>query len=190
MRSQYPCNHYLRCVSDNFQIFNNFAPNNPCGVHIWNSILSACATFGKGADSLKLFNDMWQSGVEPDPYTFANVFTACNHAGLIDDIVSLYFKMESKYGVVPVTSHQTNIVDAFSRKESVDKALEFIHYEIFSHDIATWTSVLRGCRASNNVELATYAAQRALQIDPYCTSVYALLGNVYHLFAVNCVRVW
>lgn len=51
----------------------------------YNTLLSAFAANGDGAETLKLFSKMKREGIEPDHVTYTSVLTACNRAGLLEE---------------------------------------------------------------------------------------------------------
>jgi pentatricopeptide repeat protein len=51
----------------------------------WTSMIATYAMHGFGREALKVFEQMQNSGINPDHVTLLCVLTACCHAGLIDE---------------------------------------------------------------------------------------------------------
>ncbi|CAH8353846.1 unnamed protein product [Eruca vesicaria subsp. sativa] len=51
----------------------------------YNTLISAFAAKGDGAETLKLFLKMEEEGIEPDPVTYIGALTACSRSGLLEE---------------------------------------------------------------------------------------------------------
>lgn len=117
--------------------------------------------------------------VRPDELTINSVLNACAHGGLVSHAVHVYLSMEEQYNISAGIPQQGCIVDAFSRIGMLDKAQEFMDYEVLRPDVVMWRSFLTGCKTFFDVPRAEYAAKKVLAQDPTCRTTYRALATLY-----------
>ncbi|KAF9591217.1 hypothetical protein IFM89_002872 [Coptis chinensis] len=145
----------------------------------WNSMISGYAQHGFGRKALGLFGEMNRRRVKPDWITFVAVLSACNHAGLVDLGVQYFDSMETEYGIEARPDHYACIVDLLGRAGLLNKAVEVIKRMPFKPHCAIFGTLLGACRTHKNSEVAEYAAQNLLDLDPTSAAGYVQLANVY-----------
>ena len=176
-------------------MFGQLIKRGSVDVTAWNGIMAAHMLQGDWKGSHRLFVSMLEQNVPPDAITFTQLLTAASHSGDVDNALTLYHEMESKYGMVPNVMHQTVLVDALTRSGRLQEAHNFIETSIDKPsiheihkltktslrnvDIVTWRTLLAGCRYHGNVEWAEFAAYAAWAIDPNSAPIYVMLSNVY-----------
>ena len=69
-------NMYLKCGSMNEaqSIFDNMESRN---IITWNAMISGYGQNGNGKESIELFKQMQQEGIQPDHFTFTIALSAC-----------------------------------------------------------------------------------------------------------------
>ncbi|EPS68237.1 hypothetical protein M569_06531 [Genlisea aurea] len=145
----------------------------------WTAIISGCASHGKALEALNLFEKMHSSGIRANEVTFVAVFTACSHAGLVDEAKRYLETMTGEYGVEPNLDHYNCAVDVYARAGLLNEAMELMDSMPFQPDAMSWKSLLGGCTIHKNDDLGKVAAEKLLHMDPEDTAAYILLFNLH-----------
>ncbi|GJN23145.1 hypothetical protein PR202_gb10767 [Eleusine coracana subsp. coracana] len=158
----------------------------------WTSMIMALAQHGLGEEAVGLFEEMLHVGVKPDRITYVGVFSACTHAGFVEEGKRYYEQMQKKHGVVPEMSHYACMVDLLARAGLLSEAQEFIQRMSSEPDAIVWGSLLSACRLHKNADLAELAAEKLLSIDPDNSGAYSALANVYSACGRwnDAARIW
>ncbi|KAL2253824.1 UNVERIFIED_CONTAM: Pentatricopeptide repeat-containing protein, chloroplastic [Sesamum indicum] len=147
----------------------------------WTAMIAGCAYHGNALEALSLFKKMQASGVGMNAVTFVAVFTACSHAGLVEEANRYLESMSREHGVEPTIDHYNCMIDIYSRAGLLNDALDLINSMPFEPDAMSWKSLLGGCSIHRKYELGKTAAGKLLQLDPKDTAAYILLFNLYGL---------
>ncbi|KAL6893980.1 hypothetical protein ACP4OV_008078 [Aristida adscensionis] len=145
----------------------------------WTSMIMALAQHGLAEEAVGLFEEMLRLGVKPDRITYVGVFSACTHAGFVEEGKRYYEQMQNEHGIVPEMSHYACMVDLLARAGLLTEAQEFIQGMPVEPDAITWGSLLSACRVHKNADLAELAAEKLLSVDPDNSGAYSALANVY-----------
>ncbi|XWS62041.1 hypothetical protein CRYUN_Cryun07bG0176900 [Craigia yunnanensis] len=145
----------------------------------WNAMISGYAQHGAGEKALYLFEEMSGEGIRPDWITFVAVLLACNHAGLVDTGVRYFDSMVKDYGVEARPDHYTCMVDLLGRAGKLVEAVDLIKRMPFKPHCAIFGTLLGACRIHKNLEMAEFAAENLLNLDPKSAAGYVQLANVY-----------
>jgi pentatricopeptide repeat protein len=144
----------------------------------WNTMIGGYAVHGLGKEAIKLFEQMQQSGVNPDHVTFVCVLSACCHAGLVDEGWQYFDCMGRDYHIQPTMEHYVCMVDLLGRAGRLDEAEDFINKMAIKH-ASVWRCLLGVCKLRNNVELGERVAERLYDLDPENATPYVLLSSIY-----------
>lgn len=147
-------------------------------VSAWTAAIGAMAVEGNGEGATGLFNQMLAQGVKPDVVVFVQVLTACSHAGLVEQGQHIFRLMED-HGISPQVEHYGCMVDLLGRAGLLREAFDLIKTMPMEPNDVVWGSLLAACRVHNNVEMATYAAERINELAPRRAGVNVLLSNIY-----------
>lgn len=158
----------------------------------WTSMIVALAQHGLGVEAVGLFEEMLLVGVKPDCITYVGVFSACTHAGFVDEGKRYYQQMQNEHGIAPEMSHYACMVDLLARAGLLSEAQEFIQRMPVEPDAIAWGSLLSACRVYKNADLAELAAEKLLSIDPNNSGAYSALANVYSACGRwnNAAKIW
>lgn len=169
---------YAKC--GNIDLAREVFERLPCrSVVSWTSMIGACASHGHGEDALKLFSRMKDEGVKPNSFTFAAVFTACRHSGLVEEGRKHFESMMRDYSIMPGVEHCACMVDLLGRAGSLMEAYEFIEKMPVEPDVSVWGALLGSCRIHSNLELAELVAEKLFLLDPQTVTFYVLMSNIY-----------
>lgn len=169
---------YCKCgnLEDAWKLFLKMPQKD---VVAWNAMISGYAQHGAGERALWLFDKMRGEGAKPDWITFVAIFLACNHAGLVDRGVQYFDSMTREYGVEAKPDHYTCMVDLLGRAGKLVEAVDLIKKMPFKPHSAIFGTLLGACRIHKNIELAEFAAENLLTLDPISAAGYVQLANVY-----------
>lgn len=144
----------------------------------WTAMISAYAHHGNASEALALFKKMQASGVKTNDVTFVAIFTACSHAGLVEEAKKFLESMSSEHGLIPSIDHYNCMIDIYSRAGRLKEALDLINSMPFDPDAMSWKSLLGGCSIHRNHDLGKLAADKLLELDPSDAAAYILLFNM------------
>ncbi|KAF9611886.1 hypothetical protein IFM89_036669 [Coptis chinensis] len=145
----------------------------------WTSMITGYAQHGRSAQALQLFEDMRLAGERPNKITFVGVFSACSHAGMVDQAMRYFKMMKKEYRIKPVVDHFACLVDMFVRLGRLQDAFDFIEKMEFEPNEFIWSILIAGCRSHGNMDLGFYAAERLLELKPKDFETYVLLLSMY-----------
>ncbi|KAH7290147.1 hypothetical protein KP509_30G033800 [Ceratopteris richardii] len=128
----------------------------------WNALMTGYVERGEIENIFCLFNEMLESGVQPNGITFLVVLTACAHMGQFQKGETLFQSMNNRYGILPTIEHHTCIIDFLSRTGDIDKGLAMIKLLPGLPDSAVWRSVLGACKFSGCVKNVPQVFSHAL----------------------------
>lgn len=148
----------------------------------WNSIISGLALNGDAMKSLELFDEMVRSGIRPTDATFVAVLTACTHARLVQEGLSLFESMRKVYKNEPKIEHYACVVDLLARSGGIEKAEKFIEdnvHEIGEGDANVWGALLGACRIHGKVEIGNRLWRKIADKGVSNYGIHVLAYNMY-----------
>ena len=89
-------------------------------------MISAYGLHGRGEEAIITYYKMLQQGFKPDMITVVGVLSACSKSGLVDEGISIYKSLMTKYKIKPTVEICACVVDMLGRSAQLDQALEFI----------------------------------------------------------------
>ncbi|KAF5771904.1 putative tetratricopeptide-like helical domain superfamily, DYW domain-containing protein [Helianthus annuus] len=171
-------NMYARCgnLTKAQEIFDSMVEKNLVS---WTAIIGGYGMHGDGETAVHLFNEMIQASIRPDGPVFVSVLSACSHAGLTDIGLGYFDSMKMEYGLKPGPEHYSCVVDLLGRAGRLDDAQMIINKMPMEPDGAVWGALLGACKIHKNVDLAEYAFDRVIKLEPTNIGYYVLLSNLY-----------
>ncbi|XP_071698270.1 pentatricopeptide repeat-containing protein At5g39350 [Rutidosis leptorrhynchoides] len=171
---------YSKCgaLEQAYVTFNEI-PLKERDIILWSVIISGYGKHGNGETAVSLFNQMVESGVEPNEVTFTSVLHACSHSGLVDEGLTLFRFMLKEHKVNPRPYHYTCMIDLLGRAGRLEEAYRLITTMPTSPNHAVWGALLAACVVHENVELGELAAKWLFELEPENTGNYILMGNIY-----------
>lgn len=170
---------YAKCgaVEEAYETFDKVKEKNLVS---WNTMILAFATHGRVNEALALFSKMLETKLQrPDGITFLSVLCACSHGGMVDE-GRRYFDMMSKlYHVKPTVKHYGCMVDMLGRAGLLEEAYQLIKSMTKECNAIVWRTLLAACRTHGNIELGEKVREHILLVEPYHSSDYVLLANMY-----------
>ncbi|ESQ33551.1 hypothetical protein EUTSA_v10006886mg [Eutrema salsugineum] len=173
---------YAKCgaIEDADEIFSKMVRKDTVS---WNSMIMGLSHHGLADKSLKLFNEMLDSGMKPNSVTFLAVLSACSHSGLITRGLELFKAMKEIHSIQPGIEHYISMIDLLGRAGKLREAEEFISALPFTPDHTVYGALLGLCglnwRDRDAEGVAERAATRLLELDPVNAPGHVALCNVY-----------
>ncbi|KAG8386716.1 hypothetical protein BUALT_Bualt03G0177900 [Buddleja alternifolia] len=150
------------------------------GLSCWNSMILGLATNGFEHEAFELFLKLESSNFKPDSVSFIGVLTASNHSGQVEKAREYFKLMNERYGIEPRIEHYGCLVDVLGRAGKIEEAAEVVRSMPMEADVVIWGSLLSACSSyGNNVDIAEWAAQNLILLDPDEMSAHVLMSKVY-----------
>ena len=173
---------YAKCgkMNDALKLFSATKKHKICS-QTWNILISAYARYGQYNEARSAFQAMIKSGKKPDHVTFVSLLSACSHAGLVDEGLSLFSTMATEFQVPHSIEHCVCVMDLLGRAGRITEAELFVEKMPVEPNDLIWRSLLSSCRIYGELFVGKKAAERLRETDPRDDSAYVLLSNVYAL---------
>ena len=168
---------YSKCgnLPDAWQVFMNIDSPNAVS---FNSMLTGFAQNGLGQEALNLFSKMQNEGCKPNQVTFLAVLSACVHVGLVEEGWKYFKLMNSRYNIEAGPDHYACMVDLLGRAGLLDEAMELIHSMPLEPHAGVWGALLGASKTHLRLDLAEFAAQRLIELEPDNATPYVVLSNL------------
>ncbi|PKU84301.1 pentatricopeptide repeat-containing protein At4g21065 [Dendrobium catenatum] len=183
-KSLYLCNALVdalaKCgdVDSAMEVFDEMPERN---IVSWTSVIDGLAMHGRGVEAVQVFEDMKNTGVEPDAVAFIGVLKACSHGGLVRDGRRYFNSMTREFEIEPRIEHYGCMVDLFSRAGKVEEAMEFVRAMPIKPNPVIWRTLIAACRVYGRLELGEKVTKQLIKEEPLYGSNYILLSNFYAL---------
>ncbi|KAL8189187.1 hypothetical protein R6Q57_028753 [Mikania cordata] len=168
-------------------IFNKLVMPN---VISWNAMIAGYVQKGLEEIGLNLYDEMRQSGLTPDQFTFASVFRACATLAKLE-------KGKQAHGVLIKNHISGNVVvnsaliDMYFKCScSYDGHLVF--NKSYDKNVITWTSLISGygqhgrvkeaCKIYGNMDMMKIAAKNYFELETDNVGKYIILSNAFATF--------
>ncbi|KAL1188271.1 Pentatricopeptide repeat-containing protein [Cardamine amara subsp. amara] len=145
----------------------------------WTGIIVGFGQNGRVKEAIRYFQEIINSGVEPNEVTFLGLLSGCRHSGLLEEARSILESMKSEYGLEPYLEHYYCVVDLLGQAGRFQEVKELINKMPLEPNKTIWMSLLTACGTHKNTGLVTVIAEKLLKAYPEDTSVYTSLSNVY-----------
>lgn len=143
-------NMYGKCGSGYLNKLFDKVPSTD--LSIWNTMISTCAKNGYGLKALEFFYEMQKSGIEPSPFTFANVIPAFANLGDLEQAKWIH-EWVIRRGFESNIYVGTALVDMYAKCGSVEVARE-VFDKIPRRNEATWIAMIAGYKINDQAENA------------------------------------
>lgn len=148
-------------------------------VAAWTALINGYAYHGLGCEAISLLESMLAQGVVPNAATFVSILSACGHAGLVDEGLSIFWSMKNCHRINPTIEHYTCVVNLLGRSGHLREAEEFIKRLPIDTDVMIWETLLNACWFWKDMEIAERAAENLFSLDPTSKSAFVVLSNLY-----------
>lgn len=118
----------------------------------WTSVIDGNVRNGMVDEALKVFDEMCESGVEPNDVTMVAVFSACAQKGDLRSAERVH-EFAEKRGVRFSLNTMNAMLDMYVKCGGVEKAKE-IFEQMEVRDVFSWTSMINGHAKNGEVDLA------------------------------------
>lgn len=169
---------YMKCgsIEKALALFNRMNLKNR---HSYTVIISGLAIHGHGREALGHFSEMLEQGIEPDDAVYVSVLSACRHAGLVQEGLELFNKMQLEHQIQPTIQHYGCIIDLLGRAAMFNEALDLIQRMPMAPNDVVWRSLLSAARDHHNLEVGEKAARNLTQLDSKNAGDYLMISNMY-----------
>jgi len=145
----------------------------------WSSMISSFAYLGLSKDAIHVFERMLQQGVQPDGVAFLGVLSACSHAGLVEEGLHYFVMMTRGYSIDPNPQHLACLVDLLGRAGRIEDAYKIVTRLSCEINADIVGAFLGACKMRGKIELAKWAADRLLCLEPSEAVNYLVMSNAF-----------
>ncbi|PKA53238.1 Pentatricopeptide repeat-containing protein [Apostasia shenzhenica] len=169
---------YMKCgePEKGISIFERMMEKN---IWTYSAVISGLAVQGDGKEALQVFSNMLKEGFLPDEAIYAGVLSACSHAGLVDEGLSIFDQMRFDHQIKPNVQHYGCMVDLLSRAGSLKEAYDLISEMPMKPSAAVWRCLLSACKTHKNIDLAEKSYGNLRQMDAHNAGDCIILSNMY-----------
>lgn len=146
---------------------------------VWNAAISGLSMNGHVKAAFGLFGLVEKLGIQPNGNTFIGLICGCTHAGLVSDGRKYFNSMDRIYSLLPTIEHYGCMVDLLGRAGLLDEAHQLIKSMPMQANSIVWGALLSGCRVHRDTVLAEHVLEQLLELEPWNSSNYVLLSNIY-----------
>ncbi|KAK4715059.1 hypothetical protein R3W88_020966 [Solanum pinnatisectum] len=151
------------CIEFSYQLFEKMPRRD---VVTWGVILSSFATHGQAKLCFQLFDEMIESGVEPNGVVFVAILSACSHAGLVEQGCHYFDQMVHQFGIRPSIEHFGCMVDLLGRAGRLAEAEQLILSMPEEPNSVILGALFNACRIHNDVERGSPLFKRLINLEP------------------------
>uniref|UniRef100_A0A0D9W082 Uncharacterized protein n=1 Tax=Leersia perrieri TaxID=77586 RepID=A0A0D9W082_9ORYZ len=174
-------NMYSKCgaVSYALRLFERMPMRN---VWTWTAMIVGFAQNGLAREALELFDRMELSMVKPNYVTFLGLLCACSHAGLVDEGRRFFHEMQHVYGIMPMMTHYSVMVDVLGRNGLLQEAYDFVVGMPVEADPVVWRTLLGACQLHSSkdcIEIVDKVHDRLQELEPRRSGNYVMVANIY-----------
>ncbi|KAL3525892.1 hypothetical protein ACH5RR_014264 [Cinchona calisaya] len=150
------------CLDEALSVFHGMKERNSVS---WSTMIHGFGIHGYGEKALQLFSRMTQEGFAPNKVTLLGILCACSHAGLVDEGIRYFYRMQRDYGVIPEIEHYGCVIDLLGRGGRLKEAFRLIRNMPFEPNDKIWGALLAACRKLYAATLAEEELKRLVQLD-------------------------
>eukprot|EP00250_Pteridium_aquilinum_P020404 c24802_g1_i1 orf=405-2171(+) len=156
---------------------------------LWTALIAGFAGEGNDAATLQLLERLKVASVSPDEVIFTSVLTACSHTGLVVEAVECLESMIRDHEMTPKLMHYGVMTDLFGRVGDFKRVENMLSKMPMQADMAIWWFLLGACCTHGNLEVAKWAFDHAVNLQPKQATAYILMSNIYAAACLpDCVR--
>lgn len=144
----------------------------------WSACLAGYARKGSHIATLRIFQDMEVTGVEPNRVSFLSLLHACSHAGLVYRGVECFESMHTYFRIRPDLKCYAGMIDLLGRAGDFTRMMNLLWRIPVQDDLPIWLCVLSACCIHGNTELGRWAFDYTVSLQPEEATSYILMSNI------------
>ncbi|KAG4947706.1 hypothetical protein JHK87_043713 [Glycine soja] len=160
----------LRCASLVFEKMRDEDKD----VVMWSNLIPTCTFHGEAEVGLESFRWMETVEVRQNGVTFLGVLKACNHVGLVDEVVWYFARMSGEYGVEAGSDHYSCLVNVLGTAGRLQEAYEVIKGMSVKVTEKAWEGLLGACKNFEELRLAKVASRALVEVESGNAANYVL----------------
>ncbi|XP_057820276.2 pentatricopeptide repeat-containing protein At4g02750 [Cryptomeria japonica] len=132
-------NMYVKCgtVEDARKVFDNMPDRDVCS---WTVIIAAYSKQGSAEEALSLFNRMQTTGIQPNPFTYSSIISACGNLASLEKGMDIHEQI-IRSGFQSHVSVGNSLVDMYAKCGRLDKARELFD-KMPQRNLISWTVMI------------------------------------------------
>ncbi|GER57044.1 pentatricopeptide repeat-containing family protein [Striga asiatica] len=151
----------------------------------WNAMITGFVLHGFYNEAIELFERMRKMEYKPTRSTFVSVLSAYGLAKRVDEGRHIFSCMSEELEIVPCVDHYVAMVNLYGRSGKIDKAFDFVGGMPIEPNASIWSALLTLSLRHEKVQLAVYAAEKLLELEPDNGFVRTLVLRLYELHGIS-----
>ncbi|KAK9735604.1 hypothetical protein RND81_04G215300 [Saponaria officinalis] len=164
------------CVSSAANLFWSISDKD---VFMFTALIGGYAMHGMGKDALVLYEHMLTEGVRPDHVVITAVLSACSHAGLVNEGLSVFHSIANVHKMKPTMEQYGCVVDLLARQGKVKDAYTFVTKMPVKPNASIWGILLSACTTYQEVELNQIIADHLFSSENKDIGTYVTMSNLH-----------
>uniref|UniRef100_A0A7N0ZQW3 Pentatricopeptide repeat-containing protein n=1 Tax=Kalanchoe fedtschenkoi TaxID=63787 RepID=A0A7N0ZQW3_KALFE len=156
-----------------------FHSNPEMDLVMFTAMVGGYAMHGMGEEAVRVFYEMLDLGIKPDPVIITSVLSACSHSGQVDEGWKIFDSIRKVHAMKPTMEHYSCVVDLLARTGRVQDAYSFTTSMPVEPAANIWGTLLGACKTYNEVELGRLVADRLFDIEAGNIGNYVVMSNLY-----------
>jgi pentatricopeptide repeat protein len=129
-------------------------------IGLWHSMITGYAVNRQGDEGMLLFEQMRNSGLEPDKETFLVALAACASAEAVEEGFALFESMKNEYEIVPEIEHYLGLIDVLGKSGHLNEVEE-------DAILAKWSAQEAQTQAATTTTSARNNKRRRITSQPH-----------------------
>ncbi|XP_030506030.2 pentatricopeptide repeat-containing protein At5g04780, mitochondrial isoform X1 [Cannabis sativa] len=152
------------------------------------SMIAAYAQYGQGEESLKLYSEMQDKGIQPDPFVCSSLLNACANLSAFEQGKQIHVHI-LKFGFMSDVFAGNSLVNMYAKCGSIDDASRSFS-EIAERGIVSWSAMIGGLAQHGHGEEALRMFDEMLKdgVQPNHITLVSVLCACNHAGLVTEAR--
>eukprot|EP01018_Ginkgo_biloba_P037427 Gb_17092 [translate_table: standard] len=173
-------NMYVKygCLETARVVFGSICHQN---VFLWNAIIKGYARNGLGGETLTLYSQMLQEGVQPDNYTFSFVLRACAGLSALQEGRAIHCEIV-RNGFSSHLFVVNSLIDMYSKCGRVEIARQLFD-KMSTRDVVSWNALISGYAQNGQCHevLTLFNQMQLVKMKPNSVTMVSVFSSCAHL---------
>eukprot|EP01018_Ginkgo_biloba_P025794 Gb_04080 [translate_table: standard] len=154
-------------------------------VFLWNAIIRGYARNGTYAESLQLYYQMQEAGIQADKFTFPFVLKACAGLSALEEGEEIHYHIV-RNGLESDVYVGNALIDMYAKCGSIDNARQ-VFDKMPKRDLVSWTAMIAGYARNGhaNEALTLFHQMHVAGVTPDSITIVSVLSACAHLGALQ-----
>ncbi|VVB12023.1 unnamed protein product [Arabis nemorensis] len=158
-----------------FKLFNGLNRKDTVS---FSAMIMGCGINGMATKASRLFKEMIEENIPPNPVTFTGLLSAYSHSGLVQEGYECFNSMKD-YNLEPSADHYGIMVDMLGRGGRLEEAYELIKSMPMQPNAGVWGALLLASGLHNSIKFGEIACSHCVELETDPSGYLSHLANIY-----------